>query len=130
MQKLPHGMLLQVLLPPQTDRVESTCIEKGHVDYKNSLTGETKTEELELVDHKYEKTNEVEATCTEKGLVTYTCSVCGDEYTEDTAALGHNYEWQTIEEPGLFTVGQEAEIIFILRGRQLTKRKEQNVSNI
>ncbi|MBE5919538.1 MAG: hypothetical protein E7272_06790 [Pseudobutyrivibrio ruminis] len=91
----------------ETNRVESTCTEAGHVDYSNSLTGETKSEELPLAEHKYAETERKEATCTEVGSITYTCEVCGDTYTEEVPALGHEYEWVTTKEASFFTLGEE-----------------------
>ena len=73
--------------------VEPTCVTDGYKEYKNSLTGKTKTEAISATGHhSYEVTDSVDATCTEKGSVTYTCSVCGDSYTEETDTLEHSYE--------------------------------------
>ena len=73
--------------------VEPTCVTDGYKEYKNSLTGKTKTETIPATgNHSYEVTDSVDATCTEKGSVTYTCSVCGDTYTEETDTLEHSYE--------------------------------------
>lgn len=73
--------------------VEPTCVTDGYKEYKNSLTGKTKTETISATgNHSYEVTDSVNATCTEKGSVTYTCSVCGDTYTEETDTLEHSYE--------------------------------------
>lgn len=73
--------------------VEPTCVTDGYKEYKNSLTGKTKTETISATgNHSYEITDSVDATCTEKGSVTYTCSVCGDTYTEETDTLEHSYE--------------------------------------
>ena len=91
----------------ETDRVESTCVMAGYVNYTNSLTGETKSEELPLAEHKYAETERKEATCTESGSITYTCEVCGDTYTEEIPALNHEYEWATTKEATLFTSGEE-----------------------
>ncbi len=91
----------------ETDRIESTCTEIGHVHYTNSITGETKTEELPLADHNYVENERKEATCTEAGVITYACEVCGDTYTEEIPALNHEYEWVTTKEATLFTPGEE-----------------------
>ena len=91
----------------ETNRIESTCTETGHVSYTNSLTGETKSEELPLAEHKYAETERTEALCTEAGAITYACEVCGDTYTEEIPALGHEYEWVTTKEAALFTPGEE-----------------------
>ncbi|MBO6127746.1 MAG: hypothetical protein J6P79_02485 [Pseudobutyrivibrio sp.] len=97
----------------ETNRVESTCTEAGYIEYTNSLTKETKTEELELAKHQYEETERTEPTCTEEGSVTYTCSVCGNTYDETLPATGHSYEWATTKEAGLFTDGLEEEVCSI-----------------
>ena len=94
----------------ETNRVESTCTEAGYIEYTNSLTNETKTEELELAEHSYEEIERIEPTCIEDGSVTYTCLVCGDTYTETLPTTGHIYEWTTTKELGLFTEGLEEEI--------------------
>lgn len=94
----------------ETNRVESTCTETGFIEYTNSLTGDTKTEELELANHSYEEVEHIESTCVEDGSATYTCSVCGDTYTETLPATGHTYEWITTKEAGLFTEGLEEEV--------------------
>ena len=91
----------------ETDRIESTCTKTGQVYYTNSITGETKLEELPLTDHKYAETERKEATCTEAGAITYACEVCGDTYTEEIPALGHDYEWATTKEATLFASGEE-----------------------
>lgn len=97
----------------ETNRVESTCTEAGYIEYTNSLTKETKTEELELAKHQYEETERTEPTCTEEGTVTYTCSVCGNTYDETLPATGHSYKWVTTKEAGLFTDGLEEEVCSI-----------------
>ncbi|MBE6021807.1 MAG: hypothetical protein E7231_01080 [Cellulosilyticum sp.] len=91
----------------EENRLESTCTKIGQVYYTNSITGETKTEELPLADHKYAETERKEATCTEAGAITYACEVCGDTYTEEIPALGHEYEWSTTKEATLFASGEE-----------------------
>ena len=93
----------------ETNRVESTCSEAGYIEYTNSLTNETKVEELELAGHQYEETERIEPTCTEDGTVTYTCSVCGNTYDETLLATGHSYEWVTTKDANLFTEGLEEE---------------------
>ncbi len=91
----------------ESERAESTCIEAGHVSYKNSLTGETKSEELPLAEHKYSEIERKDATCSEAGSVTYTCEVCGDTYSEKISPLEHDYEWVTTKEATLLTSGEE-----------------------
>ena len=73
--------------------VDPTCTTDGYKEYKNSLTGKTKTEAIAATgEHTYEVTDSTDATCNEKGSVTYTCSACGDTYTEETDMLEHTYE--------------------------------------
>ncbi|MBE5919542.1 MAG: hypothetical protein E7272_06810 [Pseudobutyrivibrio ruminis] len=91
----------------ESERAESTCIEAGHVSYTNSLTGETKSEELPLAEHKYSEIERKDATCSEAGSITYTCEICGDTYSEEVPALGHEYEWITTKEATLFRSGEE-----------------------
>ena len=91
----------------ESERAESTCIEAGHVSYTNSLTGETKSEELPLAEHKYSEMERKDATCSEAGLITYTCEVCGDTYTEEIPAIEHEYEWSTTKEASAFIPGEE-----------------------
>lgn len=95
----------------ETGRTESTCTENGSVEYTNSLTGEIKTEELELTEHDYQESERIEATCTEDGSITYTCSICGDSYTDTISATGHTEgNWVVIKEAGLFSEGLKQEI--------------------
>ncbi len=92
----------------ETEKVESTCTKEGYVEYKNTLTGDTKTEALELANHDYDESSRVEATCKNEGLVTYTCKVCGDTYSEKIYATGHDEgKWTTTKKAGLFTKGLE-----------------------
>lgn len=73
--------------------VDPTCTTDGYKEYKNSLTGKTKTEAIAATgEHTYEVTDSTDATCNEKGSVIYTCSACGDTYTEETDMLEHTYE--------------------------------------
>ena len=54
--------------------------EDGYYEYQCTRCDETKTVELDLIDHKYELTKTVDATCTEDGYKEYTCTMCGDSY--------------------------------------------------
>ena len=58
---------------------EPTCTEEGTVKFTCSC-GQTKTDKLPKVDHKYESV-ETPATCTEYRKIVYTCSECGDVLT-------------------------------------------------
>ncbi len=67
----------------ESEKVESTCTEKGHITYTNSLSNLTKTEELELTDHvtgdeEYEK----EPTLFSKGKIVTKCVNCGEVLEE------------------------------------------------
>lgn len=75
----------------ETSRTDATCLEAGVINYKNSLTGETKTEEIKALGHNYEVVTEVAATCEETGVDVYTCLACGDTYEQQTPALGHSF---------------------------------------
>ena len=77
----------------------STCAEEGHKTYTCKVCGETKTETIAKVDHKYELTNTVEATCDAEGYKEYTCSVCGDVKRETIKKLDHEYELTNTVEP-------------------------------
>ncbi|MBR0430512.1 MAG: hypothetical protein IJK17_10565 [Lachnospiraceae bacterium] len=76
----------------EVSRTESTCAENGVITYKNSLTGKTKSEKLDLIAHTYELSSHKDATCVEEGMNTYTCSVCGDAYTEAVPIADHDYK--------------------------------------
>ena len=81
----------------EVSRTEATCTKGTTIEYKNSLTGKTKSEEIsEPIDHDYEK-NTIEPTCTSEGLDTFTCSGCGDSYEEVIPAAGHSYEKVTVD---------------------------------
>ncbi len=70
--------------------------------------GDTYTEEIPVIDHKYEESVTKEATCTEAGEKTFTCTICGDSYTEDIPAIGHQEaESVTTKKVGLFSTGEE-----------------------
>ena len=74
----------------ETERVEATCVAEGTISYKNSLTGNTKTETIPATGlHTYKVTEHVDAICTTDGYETLTCSVCGDTNTTPIPATGH-----------------------------------------
>ena len=68
---------------------EATCTEVGTKTLTCSC-GDSKTEEIPMIDHTYEVTSETPATCTEDGTKTLTCSMCGDTKEETVTALGHD----------------------------------------
>ncbi len=65
-------------------RVESGCLTgNGHIDYKCSVCGHEKQEELKPAGHDYSAPKTVkEATCTNAKVVEYTCKKCGYKVTE------------------------------------------------
>jgi hypothetical protein len=90
----------------ETSRTEPTCTETGAIQYKNSLTGKTKTEVLDVIDHDYQITGEVAATCMEPGETIYTCTMCGDSYTEEIPLADHDYVVSETVEPGCEEAGK------------------------
>ena len=76
----------------ETDRLEPTETESGHVEYTCSRCGKTYTEELPATGHQYEETARIEPTETEDGYIEYTCKICGETYREVLPATGHQYE--------------------------------------
>lgn len=59
----------------ETSRTESTCIEQGQVIFTCTRGNHTKTEFLDLAEHKYIE-EIIEATCTSQGQVNEKCEVC------------------------------------------------------
>jgi hypothetical protein len=77
----------------ETSRTEPTCVDAGTINYKNKLTGKTKSESIEATGiHDYEVTEQIEATCDTDGMITYTCTVCGETDEETITANGHDYQ--------------------------------------
>ena len=74
------------------DHKDSTCVEKGYDKYKCEKCDETKTVELDLINHKYEITKTVKPTCQKEGYKEYTCTVCGDSYKESIDKVSHDYK--------------------------------------
>lgn len=92
----------------ETKRTDATCTEAGAVSYKNTITGEKKTEDIPALGHSYEVTTEVLATCNADGYTEYTCKVCEDTYQDVIAQLQHEEgDWKTEQEASLFTNGKE-----------------------
>lgn len=75
------------------DHKDSTCVEKGYDKYKCEKCDETKTVELDLINHKYEITKTVKPTCQKEGYKEYTCTMCGDSYKTVIPKLGHKHEY-------------------------------------
>ena len=70
---------------------EPTCTATGTKKYTCSICGDSYTESVAAVGHKY--TDKVTApTCTAQGYTTHTCSVCGDSYKDSYKdATGHSW---------------------------------------
>lgn len=104
-----------------TAETAATCTEDGSKTYTCSKCGDSYSEAVPALGHKYvdgvcsncgaeESTTppvcehdyqvtEKAATCTEAGSKTYTCTKCGDSYTETIAALGHSYNNGVVTAP-------------------------------
>ncbi len=90
----------------QADPIPSTCVEHGKIVSMNTLSGETKEQELPLADHQYEVVETIDPTCTEDGKEVLTCSVCGDTYENSFPSIGHDEgEWVVTVEPKAFSEG-------------------------
>lgn len=91
----------------EDNRTDATCVADGQIVYKNTITGNSKTETiLATGNHTYEVTEHADATCTSKGHDTYTCSVCGDTYTDAIVATGHTVGPTAVtKKAGFFTTG-------------------------
>ncbi len=83
----------------EVSKTDATCTEGAKTEYKNSITGKTKTEVTsDPKGHSYKKEMTVEATCVNEGTMTYTCTVCGDSYEEVIPVTDvHTYETVTTE---------------------------------
>lgn len=86
------------MLPHAYDEGEvttaATCTTTGVMTYTCSKCGNTKTEQIEKIEHTPETVPAKDATCTEKGKTEGSkCSVCKEVLTaqEDIDALGHNF---------------------------------------
>ena len=93
----------------EVSKSEATCTEGAKTEYKNSLTGKTKSEETsEPLGHDYTSTVTTEATCVSEGVAAFTCKVCGDSYEEVIPATGHTAgETVVTKNPGAFSEGEE-----------------------
>lgn len=77
----------------KVDHKDPTCQEKGYDTYQCTRCDETKTVELDLINHKYEITKTVKPTCQKEGYKEYTCTMCGDSYKTVIPKLGHKHEY-------------------------------------
>ena len=70
---------------------QPTCDQPGVKTYTCLLCGDSYTESIAAVGHKYDSVVTA-PDCENGGYTTYTCSKCGDSYVGDyTEALGHSY---------------------------------------
>ena len=83
----------------KSETVSSTCISEGYIRYICESCGNSKTEELSLVDHSWTCVDSTPATCTDAGNVSYKCSMCDELKVEEIPALGHEFgEWEVSTE--------------------------------
>lgn len=98
----------------KTDEKESTCTEKGYVEYVCSLDGNGKREEKQLAEHspsEGERENEKAATCEEEGSYDFVvrCAVCKELLSSERIvgeALGHDYSGGVCTRCGEEEVGE------------------------
>lgn len=75
----------------------ATCTSDGIITYTCSTCGDTYTEAIPAIGHKYEDIVH-NATCTEQGYTEHKCSVCGDIYIDSfTESIGHDYVEKIIQ---------------------------------
>lgn len=79
--------------------VNPTCDKTGKKIFTCTVCGETKSETIPALDHKYQVTSEIPATCTYAGSTTYKCTLCGKSRTEKINATGHNYKNAGFDKP-------------------------------
>ncbi|MBR4036635.1 MAG: hypothetical protein IKJ05_07915, partial [Oscillospiraceae bacterium] len=79
------------------DTTKPTCTTEGVKTFTCATCGNTYTEPVAALGHKYSSVV-TKPTCENEGYTTYTCTVCGDSYVDDeVAALGHT-EGETVVE--------------------------------
>ena len=74
----------------------STCTEHGHKNYKCSICGATKSEELELLPHTWVSdpdlaATDVPSTCSTHGVAHVKCSVCGAKEAQELPFGEHTW---------------------------------------
>ena len=70
---------------------EATCKETGIMTFTCSC-GETKEDEIPLVDHIYSPSDDsIPATCEKSGSTHFVCNECGDDYWEEVSPVGHSF---------------------------------------
>lgn len=65
----------------ETGRTDPTCITAGEILYKCDKCGETKSESIDPLGHKFVEVSRVEPTVDTEGKVVNRCEVCGKEET-------------------------------------------------
>ena len=68
--------------------------------------GETYSEPIAKLGHRYQKRKETPPTCTKAGSTLYVCE-CGESYRETSAALGHNYAFTKTVAPTETAIGYD-----------------------
>lgn len=90
---------------------EATCTTKGERVYTCNVCGETRTEEIPLIDHDIELQNVKEASCEEKGYTgDKVCKNCHQVIKEGnvTSATGHSFgEYKVVKEATCTEEGEE-----------------------
>lgn len=99
----PSGNVSNVAVPTQNIKknehahsyqsqitTQPNCTTAGVKTFTCSGCGDSYTETIPAVEHKYTKATQ-NPTCMAKGAITYTCTVCSHSYKEEIAALGHKY---------------------------------------
>ena len=85
--------------------VNPACDKTGKKIFTCIVCGETKSETIPALDHKYQVTSEIPATCTYAGSTTYKCTLCGKSRTEKINATGHNYKNAGSDKPTCTAAG-------------------------
>jgi len=77
---------------------EPTCTEKGLGKWVNDW-GQSKEEEISMLEHQYSRITITEATCSEPGVQMQVCSVCGYGVYNEIPAKGHVWKEATCTLP-------------------------------
>ena len=70
---------------------ESTCTTAGTRQYICKLCGETYTEVIPKLDHKWNAGIIIAHPCTEIGIKRYTCTLCGETRDEEVPPTEHQW---------------------------------------
>lgn len=84
---------------------QATYYEKGAITYTCKNCGETRTEDIPVLDKTWHKGQTVAPTCTEQGYTVYICDQDKNltEKRDYTAALGHDYDNGVVTTPATCT---------------------------